>query len=109
MGKRTLSEIAYDTYLLPGFDLSNKRIDAALEEAGIDPINQKERERFRRLVIASQPHHKEDQLARCRFAEQAREQCGDNANIDQVIQKAYELDSHYTTMEEEARKLMEEE
>jgi hypothetical protein len=95
MNGRTLSEIAYDTVFLPDVGLSADTIDAALKEAGIDPSNEIERTRFRRLVLAVQPQKKEDELARCRFADEARRKCGPDAEIDLIIQTAYDIEEQY--------------
>ena len=93
MNGRSLSEIAYDTVYLSGFELSPDIVDAALIEAGCDPSNETERTRFHRLVLAAQPLKKQDELDRCgRFADEARKECGPNADIDLVIQTACELE-----------------
>jgi hypothetical protein len=95
MPGRTLSEIAYNTIFLPGVELSSDTIDAALRDAGIDPTNESERIRFQNLVLTAQPLKKEDELCRCRFAAEARRECGPDADIDLVIQTAYQIEEQY--------------
>ncbi len=95
MNGRSLSEIAYDTVYLPGIELLPDIVDAALIEVGVDPSNEAERTRFRNLVLAAQPLKKQDELARygC-FAEEARKECGPDADIDLLIQTACELEPY---------------
>jgi hypothetical protein len=95
MPGRTLSEIAYNTVYLSGVELSSDTIDAALRDSGIDPTNETERTRFQKLVLAVQPLKKEDVLCRCRFATEARKECGPDADLDLVIQTACQIEEQY--------------
>ena len=44
--RRSLSEIAYDTVSIPGYPLDPRVVDSAFTEAGLDPLDERERTRF---------------------------------------------------------------
>jgi hypothetical protein len=93
MSKRSLSEIAYSTYFIPGIEIPDDIIDQALKEVGIDPKNTIERMRFKNLVKTSHELSLQDQLASLgKFADEARRVCGESATPEELIQYAIELE-----------------
>ena len=80
MSRRSLSEIAYSTYFIPGVEIPDDIIDQALKKVGLDPKNDCERLRFKNLVKASHELSLEDQLAGLgKFADEADE------NVEKVL------------------------
>ena len=98
MNSRSLSEIAYDTYCIPGEELPADVITDALMEAGHDPNDQRERLRFQRIVNASQPHQVQDAIDRCEFSEDARRICSSNARADKIILRSSSKTCHARRM-----------
>jgi len=88
----SLAEIARDTYWYPGFELAPDVIDTALVKAGISPNDQKERIRFCSLVRDAYYQQQEYEIASLgQYFDDAREELGKDASIDDVISRAYSL------------------
>ena len=96
--RRSLSEIAYDTVSIPGYPLDPRVVDSALTEAGLDPLDERERTRFQRMVESNIHFHRMDVVAQCRFANEARRQLPDDAEDWQVIELAKEIEQYYEYM-----------
>ena len=47
---RSLPKIAYGTFSIPNYPIDSSMIDASLIEAGLDPQDERERTRFRKMV-----------------------------------------------------------
>ncbi len=90
---RLLHEIARD-YGDVGLDtdLPGSTVDDALQRAGLDPADETERCRFRRLVREANKLCLGDKLAELgRFGAEARRRLGDAASMMAVIALAQEL------------------
>jgi hypothetical protein len=86
----TLQEIARQTFAWDDVDpLTDSRIADALTKAGVDPTDEKERERFRRLVAANMVTTDADSigLSDSHF-NAARDALGEDADVEDVRERA---------------------
>lgn len=90
-----LQEIARRTLWIEGVGLSEQAITDALVEAGMNPEDQNERERFFRLVKANFHHqYGEIEAILGPYFEQAADDVGRDAPQEVILRRAFEIAQH---------------